>query len=128
MSLSTRSEVRLAQAAVMLAPWFLMPSQRFEALESDRAVKIRSLMRVGKSCSLRCTARRRKEVPRGKMRRLQLANRARGDAGVCMELLCTASGVDSPCAHFARRRRVKMMFGARSASMARWDTRVIVEV
>ena len=48
-------------------------------------------------------------------------------AEVCLETLCIAKVVDSPCAHFARRRRVNMMSDAHSARMARWVARAAVE-
>ena len=44
-----------------------------------------------------------------------------------METLCLATGVDNPCAHFAWRRHVNLMFDARSASMARKEARAAVE-
>jgi hypothetical protein len=47
-------------------------------------------------------------------------------ADVCPETLCIVAGVDSPCAHFARRRWVNMMSDAHSASMARWAARAAV--
>ena len=48
-------------------------------------------------------------------------------AEVCLETLCIDKVVDSPCAHFARRRRVKKRLDARSASMARWAEPAAVE-
>jgi len=42
-----------------------------------------------------------------------------GGAGMCMETLCTATGVDSQCAHFARRTVVQRAFSQQHGEVGR---------